>query len=101
MFPIYSLWKIFEKPPPFEQIKVILSNGYLLFRCKTHDAMQRLLFNGPWAVNEIVLQLAPWQSFFEPVFIKLTIVDIWVQLHNLLVKFWNGDSLEIIASHLG
>lgn len=26
---------------------------------------------------------------------------IWVQLHNLPVEFWDGESLETIVAHLG
>lgn len=72
--------KFFGKSPPFEQVKEILSskwneigifqisdlpNGYLLIQCGTLEAMQRLLFEGPWAVNGIVLQLAPWQRILN------------------------------------
>lgn len=81
----------FGKPPPFDQVKLILQskwsnigvihisdlpNSYLLLHCKMHEAMQKLLIDGPWAVNGIILQLAPWQPFFEPTFTKLTIATI-------------------------
>lgn len=79
--------KFFSKPPPFDQVKLILHskwsniglihishlpNGFLLLRCETHEAMQKLLFDGPWEVNGIILQLAPWQPFFELSFTELT-----------------------------
>lgn len=52
-------------------------------------------------VNGIVLQLAPWQPFFEMAFTKLSMAAIWVQLHNLPVEFWYGKSLETIAAIFG
>lgn len=79
--------KFFGKSPPFKQVKEILSskwnelgvfqisdllNDNLLIRCGTQEAMNRLLFDGPWAVNGIVLQLTPWQPYFEPAFTKLS-----------------------------
>lgn len=85
--------KFFGKSPPFEQVKEILSskwnelgsfqisdlpNGYLLIQCETMEAMQRLLFDDPWAMNGIVLKLAPWQPFFEHAFTKLSTAAIWV-----------------------
>lgn len=76
-------------------------NGYLLIRCKTHVAMQKLRFDGPWVVNGVTLQLAPLQPYFEPTFYKLSATVIWLQLHNLPVEFWDRDSLETVASHIG
>lgn len=64
------LGKFFGKPLLFEHVKTVLHNrwsefgevsisdlpnGYLLFRCASHDIMQKLLFEGPWAVNGVVL----------------------------------------------
>lgn len=108
--------KFYGKSPPFEQVKEILSskwndlgsyqisdlpNGCLLIRCGTMEAMQRLLFEGPWAVNSNILQLGPWQPFFEPAFMKLSTAAIWIQLYNFPVEFWDGESLESISSLLG
>lgn len=108
--------KFFGKSPPFEQVKEILSskwnelgnfqisdlpNGYLLIRCGTEEVMKRMLFEGPWAVNGIVLQLTPWQPFFEPAFTRLSTAVIWIQLHNLPVEFWDGEALESISNLFG
>lgn len=49
----------------------------------------------------IILQLSSWRPFFEPAFTKLTTAAIWVQLHNLPIEFWSGDTLETITGHLG
>lgn len=31
---------------------------------------------------------------------KLSTTAIWVQLHNLRIELWDGDSLETITAHL-
>lgn len=59
------------------------------------------MFDVPWAVNGIILQLSPWQPFFEPAFTKLSIAAIFVQIHNLPVEFWDGESLETISALFG
>lgn len=113
----HSLYgKFFGKPPPFEQVKLSLlakwadigevsisdlPNGLLLIRCDSHNVKQRILVEGPWSINGIVLQLSPWQPFFEPVFAKLTTAAVWVQLHNLPVDFWEAETLESITAHIG
>ncbi|XP_039134872.1 uncharacterized protein LOC120272174 [Dioscorea cayenensis subsp. rotundata] len=63
--------------------------------------MQCLLLDGPWSVNGIILQLSPWKPFFEPTFAKLSSAAIWIQLHNLPVEFWEGETLEAIANQFG
>ncbi|XP_039134837.1 uncharacterized protein At4g02000-like [Dioscorea cayenensis subsp. rotundata] len=63
--------------------------------------MQHLLLDGPWSVNGIILQQSPWKPFFEPTFAKLSIAAIWLQLHNLPVEFWDGETLETIANQFG
>lgn len=62
--------KFFGKPPPFDQLKKILQtmwsnigevdisdlpNGYLLLRCVSQKIMEKILFEGPWSVNGIIL----------------------------------------------
>lgn len=63
--------------------------------------MDSLLLEGAWSINEIILKLSPWKPFFEPAFDKLTTIAIWIQLHNLLVEFWDGGTLETIMNQLG
>lgn len=108
--------KLFGKSSPFEMVKTILlglwktlgvvhisdmSNGYLLIRCETEATKQHLLFGGPWSVNGLTLQLVPWQPYFEPAFTKLTKAMVWLQLHNLPVELWDGESLETITEPIG
>lgn len=81
---------------------VLISNlpkGFLLIWCSSHKVMQQLLLEGPW--SGIILQLSPWQPFFEPSLSKLNTATIWVKFHNLPVDFWDGESLEVITAHIG
>lgn len=75
--------KLFGKTPNFDQVKSellakwssfgkvsisYLPNGFLLIRCPSQACMQRILLDGPWSVNGIILQLSPWKPYFEPTF---------------------------------
>lgn len=108
--------KLFGKSPPFEQVKadllakwsmfgeILISdlpNGFLLIRCPSQQVMEKLLLDGPWTVNGIILQISPWKPFFEPTFAKLNTAAIWLQLHNLPVELWEGETLETIVSQFG
>lgn len=63
--------------------------------------MQRVLFGRQWTVGGLSLQLFPWQPCFEASHTKLLRAAVWVQLHNLPVGYWDGDSLETIIETLG
>lgn len=73
-----------------------MPNGYMLIHCGSHEEQQKILFGGPWTVNGITLQLAPWHPWFEPTSSKLSRAAMWIQMHNLPVDYWDGDSLESI-----
>lgn len=108
--------KLFGKSPPFETVKATLlglwkpygvvhiadmPNGYLLIRCETDATKQQLLFRGPWTISGLTLQLVPWQPYFEPAHTKLSRAMVWLQLHNLPIDFWDGESLESITEPIG
>lgn len=61
-----------------------LPNGFLLIRCPSHDVLKRLLTDGPWSLNGIILQLSPWKSFFELAFAKLSTAAIVAHLGPLI-----------------
>lgn len=72
----YSLYgKFFGKPPLLDLVKLNLQakwksfsvvhisnlpNTYLLIHCEMNEAMQSIIFESPWSVNGITLQLVPW-----------------------------------------
>lgn len=78
-----------------------LPNSFLLIGCPSHEVIQKILVEGPRSINGIILQLSPWQPFFEKAFAKLNTTSIWVHLHNLPVDFWDAETLESVTSHIG
>lgn len=77
----YALYgKLFGKAPTFEQVKTTLldkwsgigevfisdlPNGFLLIHCSSEKVMKRLLLEGPWSVNGMILQLSPWKPYMS------------------------------------
>lgn len=84
----YALYgKLFGKPSPFEQVKTTLltkwsdigetfisnlRNDFLLICCTSENVMKRLLLEGPWSVNGLILQLLPWKPFLSLLLLNLT-----------------------------
>lgn len=108
--------KLFRKSPPFKIVKTILlglwkslgmihisnmMNRYLLIKCEIESTKQQLLFGAPWTVNGLTLQLVPQQPYFNIVFTMITRTMVWLQLHNLPIELWDGESLETITEPIG
>lgn len=49
--------------------------------------MQCVLFEGPWFVYGLVLQLSPWQPNFQQVTARLDTLAIRGQLHHLPLEW--------------
>lgn len=71
----------------------------LVIQCDTLEMQSRLMWERPWAITRMVLQLTPWRENFQPTFEKLDIAVLWMQFHYLPIELWDGDLLEHIASH--
>lgn len=50
--------------------------SFLLIPYASYEVLQRIIVEGPWHINGIILQLSPWQPFFEPAFAKLNTIVI-------------------------
>lgn len=48
-----------------------------------------------------MLQLTPWKNHFQPVFEKLHLVAVWVQLHHLPIEYWDAEILELVGEQFG
>ena len=78
-----------------------LPNGYFLIRCSSQIALHNILFEGPWTINGLVLQLLPWHPLFQPVSVSFNTAATWLQLHHLPVELWEGEILESLVSNFG
>lgn len=49
--------------------------------------MHNIMFEGPWTINGLVLQLAPWHPYFQLIYAHLSIVATWLQL-GFNMRIW-------------
>lgn len=74
-----------------------MSKWFYLIRYKKPEMVSSIMWEKPWTVSRMVLQLTPWKDYFLPMFEKLHLADIWVQLRHLPIEFWSGEMLELIG----
>lgn len=91
-----------ERWKGLDEFKVVdLPNGYYFINCESQEMQLKLIFDGPWTMNGLILQLAPWQPNFQPTFSRLSTAAVWIQLYHLPAELWEGDILETIAAQFG
>lgn len=108
--------KLFDKTLDFEYVKTTLlglwsfvdfvqildmPNGFFLIHCASHNVMQKVLFGGQWMVEALPCKRSYGIHALSRPFTKLCIATIWIQLHTLLVDFWDAETLKTITESLG
>lgn len=78
-----------------------MANGFYLIRCEKPEMVEMVIWEGPWTIGGMVLQLTPWRDHFQPTFEKLHRAAVWVQLHHLPLEYWDREVLEIIGEQFG
>ncbi|XP_039121436.1 uncharacterized protein LOC120258150 [Dioscorea cayenensis subsp. rotundata] len=94
-----SLTEIWRGMGPFSVSD--MSNGFYLIHCEKPEMVESLMWEGPWTISGMVLQLTPWKDHFQPTFEKLDLAAVWVQLHHLPIEYWSGEVLELIGDSFG
>jgi hypothetical protein len=78
-----------------------LGRGYFLFEFTSKDDKYLIFQNGPYFMGPQGLYLNKWTPDFDPAVDVPKAVPVWVKLPNLLVHYWNWDSLRHIGNSLG
>ena len=73
-----------------------MSNGFFIFRFYSDDDRDRVLLEGPWVVDDMVLALAPWMPEFRSSTAKLSTCVVWLRLHELLPSLWTCSALYLV-----
>ena len=79
----------------------MVKHGLFLVRFHTTEAQQAVVQRGVFFFDRKPLLVKPWNPELELYTEQLTSLPIWVQLHELDLKYWGMDSLGKIGSILG
>ncbi|XP_074285298.1 uncharacterized protein LOC141610899 [Silene latifolia] len=77
-------------------------DGYFSVKFDTLDDRNTILCSGPYYIGGKPMIMKPWTSdlrFEKEVF--MSSIPVWVQLPNLPLNFWGGESLSRIGSVIG
>lgn len=72
-----------------------------MFEFTAKEDKDLIFWNGPYFMGPQGLYLNKWMLDFDLTMDVPTTVLVWVRLPNLLVHYWNWDSLKHIGNTLG
>ncbi|GJS87227.1 putative reverse transcriptase domain-containing protein [Tanacetum coccineum] len=77
---------------------VMLQNGCFFFQFATKEGMERVLENGPWLIRLVPIILNIWTPNARLKKDEITMVPIWVKLHNVPIEV--NKARDLVMSDL-
>ena len=74
---------------------------FFIFRFTTIEDRDRILLQGPWALDDAVLAMGPWTLEFRPPIASLLKCIVWMRLPDLPLTLWTQSALSLIVSKAG
>ena len=63
--------------------------------------MDVVLKNGPWFVGGHFLSISPWELFFKPNCASVSVIVVWIRLHQLPLELYKPEVLKQIGESIG
>ncbi|XP_060190914.1 uncharacterized protein LOC132620253 [Lycium barbarum] len=93
---VSQMWSSIADPAIFYH-----NEGYYVVKFQDKDDMNKILFAGPYSINNRPLILKPWIPFFELDTEFLSKIPLWVTFPKLPVSCWTSNALGRIGSAIG
>ena len=77
-----------------------MNQGFYVFRFKLPLDRDKVLLEGSWVLDDIVMAIGPWTLSFQPSLESLRAV-IWLCLPDLPPAFRTTEALELIVGQVG
>ncbi|XP_023879304.2 uncharacterized protein LOC111991740 [Quercus suber] len=90
------LWK-----PSGRIVCVDLGNGFYSVRFSLKEDMDAVLEKGPWFIGGHFLSIRPWEPFFKPSTANVSLIAVWVRLHELPMELYETEVLKHIGTSIG
>lgn len=73
---------------------VDLGNEFYLVRFSLKEDMDAILEKGSWFIGGHYLSIRPWEPFFKPSITSVSLIAVWVRLHELHVELYEAEVLK-------
>ena len=91
-----QIWK------PEGRIDVVdLSYGFFLVPFFSKEDLKSVLKRGPWFMGDHFLFIRPWEPFFKPSSMNVSLVAVWIRLYELPFELYEAEVLREIGESIG
>lgn len=91
-----QIWK-----PDGRMDVVDLSHGFFLVQFFSKEDLNSILRRGPWFLGDHFLSIRPWEPFFKPSSMNVSLVAMWFRFYELPIELYKAESMRELGSPLG
>ncbi|GJY27843.1 zinc knuckle CX2CX4HX4C containing protein [Tanacetum coccineum] len=81
--------------------RVMLHQGFFLFKFSSKDGMDSVMKNGPWRIRLVPILLNVWNAEEKVKKEDIKRIHVWVKLFNVPIVTYSDVGLSLITSKLG
>ncbi|GJY72780.1 zinc knuckle CX2CX4HX4C containing protein [Tanacetum coccineum] len=81
--------------------RVMLQNEFFFFQFSNTDGMERAFENGPWLIRLVPIILNVWTPTSKLKKDDITMVPVWIKLHNVPIVAYSEVGLSLLTTQLG
>ncbi|GJS36917.1 zinc knuckle CX2CX4HX4C containing protein, partial [Tanacetum coccineum] len=81
--------------------RVMLHQGFFLFKFSSKDGMDSVMKNGPWRIRLVPILLNVWNAEEKVKKEDIKRIHVWVKLFNVPIVAYSEIGLSLITSKLG
>ncbi|GJX06772.1 zinc knuckle CX2CX4HX4C containing protein [Tanacetum coccineum] len=77
------------------------SKGFFFFKFDSWAGLEAVLEGGPWFISKSLIILKKWSMDTRLLREELTLILIWVKLHDVPIQVFEEDGISLIAMFIG
>ncbi|GJV68149.1 zinc knuckle CX2CX4HX4C containing protein [Tanacetum coccineum] len=77
------------------------SKGFFFFKFNSIKGLEDVLESGPWMIRNSPIILKKWMINTRPCKEELTLIPVWVKIHDVPIQVFLEDGISLIASQIG
>ncbi|GKC46666.1 zinc knuckle CX2CX4HX4C containing protein [Tanacetum coccineum] len=82
--------------------RIMMNNkGFFFFKFDSRAGLEVVLEGGPWLIRKSPIILKKWSMDTRLLKEELTLIPIWVKLHDVPIQVFEEDGISLIATFIG
>ena len=78
-----------------------LGIGFFLVRFYSKEDHDSVLMKGPWFIGDRFLSIRPWEPFFKPSMVNVSLIAVWIRLYELPIELYEAEVLKELGETIG